>query len=153
MRNRFEKNRPLLQSLAMFSPSGFPELVKNFQTAHNLEANISSFCTTYRINPSRCAEELFTFAPSFQMFKLQSFHFCQRKQGRCSRCWWFWFSTRIWWERWSWFRSWWRNRRSHLCQWSSTEQRCTIFCRGPRIPITTWSMHIQHFVKCTRLRL
>lgn len=51
MKNRFEKNRPLLQSLAMFSPSGFPELVKNVQTAHDLEANISSFCTTYRIPP------------------------------------------------------------------------------------------------------
>ena len=73
MRNRFEKNWPLLQSLAMFSPSGFPELVKNFQTAHDLEANINSFCTTYRINPSRCAEELFTFAPSFRMFNRSIF--------------------------------------------------------------------------------
>ena len=38
MKNCFEKNRPLLQSLAMFSPSGFPELVKNIQTDHDLEA-------------------------------------------------------------------------------------------------------------------
>jgi hypothetical protein len=37
MRNRFEKNRPLLQSRAMFSPSGFPELVENFQNASDLE--------------------------------------------------------------------------------------------------------------------
>ena len=68
MRNRFEKNRPLMQSLAMFSPSSFPELVKKFQSAHDLEAHISSFCTTYAIDPSRCAEELFTFAPSFRKF-------------------------------------------------------------------------------------
>ena len=73
MKNRFEKNRPLLQSLAMFSPSGFPELVKNIQTAHDLEAKISSFCTTYNINTSRCAEELFTFAPSFQMLNRSIF--------------------------------------------------------------------------------
>ena len=58
----------------MFSPSGFPELVKNIQTTHDLEAKISSFCTTYNINTSRCAEELFTFAPaSFQMLNLSIF--------------------------------------------------------------------------------
>jgi hypothetical protein len=54
-----KRNRPLLQSLAMFSPSGFPELVENFQNARDLEASITSFCTTYR---TYCAKELFTFA-------------------------------------------------------------------------------------------
>jgi hypothetical protein len=73
MKNRFEKNRPLLQSLAMFSPSGFAELVMKFQTARDLEANIRSFCTTYGIDLSRCADELFTFAPSFPKFNRSLF--------------------------------------------------------------------------------
>jgi hypothetical protein len=55
MRNRFEKNRPLLQSLEFFAPVGFPDLVKNVSTAHDLEAKVRSFCTMYNIDSHRCA--------------------------------------------------------------------------------------------------
>ena len=56
MRNRFEKNRPLLEALAMFSPSGFVELIENFQNSRDLTAHISSFCSAYGIDPSQCSE-------------------------------------------------------------------------------------------------
>ena len=82
MRNRFEKNRPLLQSLAMFSPSGFAELTETFQNARDMIAGISSFCTTYGIDPSRCAEELFTFAPSFSKFNRSLFDFPKELKDR-----------------------------------------------------------------------
>ena len=49
MKNCFEKNRPLLQSLAIFFPSGFPKLVQNFQNAHDLEASIQSSIVPYSI--------------------------------------------------------------------------------------------------------
>ena len=82
MRNRFEKNRPLLQSLAMFPPSGFAKLTETFQNARNMIAGISSFCTTYGIDPSRCAEELFTFAPSFSKFNRSLFDFPKELKDR-----------------------------------------------------------------------
>jgi hypothetical protein len=77
MRNRIEKNRPLLQSLAMFSANGFPEPVENFQNARDLEASTTSFCTTYRIY---CAEELFTFALSFSKFNRFLFVFLKERK-------------------------------------------------------------------------
>ena len=69
-----------MQSLALFSPSGFPELVENFQNALDLEASITSFCTTYHIDPSRCVEELFTFAPSFSKFNRSLFVFPKERK-------------------------------------------------------------------------
>ena len=80
MRNRFEKNRPLLESLAMFSPSGFVELIENFQNSRDLTAHISSFCSAYGIDPSQCAEELFTFAPSFSKFNRSLFDYPKQRK-------------------------------------------------------------------------
>ena len=75
MRKRFEKNRPLLQSLAMFSPSGFAELTETFQNSRDLIAGIVSarHMALTSIDPSRCAEELFTFVPSFSKFNRSFF--------------------------------------------------------------------------------
>jgi hypothetical protein len=51
-----------------------------------LEASITSFCTTYGIDSSRCAEELSTFAPSFSKFNRFFLFFPkkERKKGRFS---------------------------------------------------------------------
>ena len=68
LKNRFEKNRPLLQAFLLFAPSRFPELVTNFKTAHDLQACLNSFCETYNIDAFRCADELFNFARSFEKF-------------------------------------------------------------------------------------
>ena len=80
MRNHFEKNRPLLESLAMFSPSGFVELIENFQNSRDLTAHISSFCSAYGIDPSQCAEELFTVAPLFSKFKRSLFDYPKQRK-------------------------------------------------------------------------
>jgi hypothetical protein len=45
-----------------------------------LEASITSFCTTYRIDPSRCAKELFTFAPSFSKLNRSLFVFPKERE-------------------------------------------------------------------------
>lgn len=66
MKNRFEKNQPLLKAFSLFSPSRFPELVKKFKTAHDLQACLNTFCETYNIDAFRCADELFNFARSFE---------------------------------------------------------------------------------------
>ena len=68
LKNRFEKNQPLLQAFSLFAPSHFPQLVKNFKTAHDLQACLNTFCTTYNIDVFRCADELFNFARSFEKF-------------------------------------------------------------------------------------
>ncbi|CAB4000210.1 Hypothetical predicted protein [Paramuricea clavata] len=46
LKNRFEKNQPLLQAFSLFAPSRFPQLVKNFKTAHDLQACLNTFCET-----------------------------------------------------------------------------------------------------------
>ena len=55
LKNRFETNQPLLQAFSLFAPSRFPQLVKNFKTAHEV-----------------CADELFNFARSFEKFDCSS---------------------------------------------------------------------------------
>ena len=64
----------------MFSPSGFVELIKNFQNSPDLTAHISSFCSAYGIDPSQCAEELFTFAPSFSKFNRSLFDYPKQRK-------------------------------------------------------------------------
>ena len=64
----------------MFSPSGFAEQTETFQNSRDLIASISSFCRTYGIDPSRCAEELFTFAPSFPKFNRSFFDFPKERK-------------------------------------------------------------------------
>ena len=80
LRNRFEKNRPLLESLALFPPSGFVNLIENFQNSRDLTAHISSFCSAYGIDPSQCAEELFTFALSFSKFNRSLFDYPKQRK-------------------------------------------------------------------------
>ena len=66
MKDRFEKNQPLLQAFSLFAPSRFPELVRNFKTAHDLQPSLITFCETYNLDAFRCADELFNFARSFE---------------------------------------------------------------------------------------
>ena len=42
--------------------------MKNFKTAHDLQACLNTFCETYNIDAFRCADELFNFARSFEKF-------------------------------------------------------------------------------------
>ena len=77
LKNRFEKNQPLLQAFSLFAPSRFPQLVKNFKTAHDLQARFNTFCKMYNIDAFRCADELFNFARSFEKFDCLSV--CQQE--------------------------------------------------------------------------
>ena len=69
MKNRFEKNRPLLKSIALFAPSQFSELERKFRTSNELQSEILSFCQTYGIDSFRCADELFSFSRSSKKFE------------------------------------------------------------------------------------
>jgi 5'-deoxynucleotidase YfbR-like HD superfamily hydrolase len=71
------KSAKLCSPLQCFPPSGFSELVENFQNARDLEARITSFCTRYR---TYCAEELFTFSPSFSKFNRSIFVFAKKER-------------------------------------------------------------------------
>ena len=77
LKNRFEKNQPLLQAFSLFAPSRFPQLVKNFKTAHDLQACLNTFCKMHNIDAFRCADELFNFARSFEKFDCSSV--CQQE--------------------------------------------------------------------------
>ena len=77
LKNRFEKNQPLLQAFSLFASSRFPQLVKNFKTAHDLQACLNTFCKMHNIDAFRCADELFNFARSFEKFDCSSV--CQQE--------------------------------------------------------------------------
>ena len=77
LKSRFEKNHPLLQAFSLFAPSRFPQLVKNFKTAHDLQACLNTFCKMHNIDAFRCADELFNFARSFEKFDCLSV--CQQE--------------------------------------------------------------------------
>ena len=77
LKSRFEKNQPLLQKFSLFAPSRFPQLVKNFKTAHDLQACLNTFCKFYNIDAFRCADKLFNFARSFKKFICSSV--CQQE--------------------------------------------------------------------------
>ena len=53
--------------------------MKNFKTAHDLEACLNTFCKTYNIDAFRCADELFNFTRSFEKFDCSSV--CQQEDG------------------------------------------------------------------------
>ena len=49
LKKRFEKKQPLLQTFSLFAPSDFSQLVKNFKTAHDLQACLNTFCITFNL--------------------------------------------------------------------------------------------------------
>ena len=77
LKNRFEKNQPLLKEFSLFAPSRSAQLVKNFKIAHDLQACPNTFCKMYNIDEFRCADELFNFARSFEKFDCSSV--CQQE--------------------------------------------------------------------------
>ena len=65
MKNRFAKNKELLQSYSLFSPSNFSTLVETYKTTEHLEPKLKAFCQNYEIDLVRCAAELLSFASAF----------------------------------------------------------------------------------------
>ena len=64
LEDRLGKNKPLLQSLAIFAPQRFYQGLR-CKTAESLELCIREFCNIYRIDSSRCADELLSFSKAF----------------------------------------------------------------------------------------
>ena len=46
MRRRFDMNRSLFETLAIFAPSNFTDLVKSGKTAHDFHSTVAEFCLT-----------------------------------------------------------------------------------------------------------
>ena len=74
MRNRFEKNKTLLATYHLFSPTNFDALIRDHPTAENLKPKLHDFCTRYDLDVDLCASELLSFAAAFPKFNLQLFH-------------------------------------------------------------------------------
>lgn len=69
LRQRFSKNRPLLKSMDLFSPSNFDQISK--RSCNQIEESISGFCTTYGIDQHSCADELLSFSVAFnKLYKI-----------------------------------------------------------------------------------
>ncbi|XP_046855188.1 uncharacterized protein LOC124448235 [Xenia sp. Carnegie-2017] len=73
MKNRFEKNRPLMKSFALFASNQFDELSSNYKTSHDLQSAVKAFCDVYKIDSQRCATELSSFAETFNKFHCSQF--------------------------------------------------------------------------------
>ena len=69
LRNRFEKNKLLFDTLSILSPLNFLKLQASFKTIQDLECHLKPFCDKYDLDAFRCAEELLSFAQVFDKFK------------------------------------------------------------------------------------
>ena len=69
LRNRFEKNKLLFDTLPILSPLNFLKLQASFKTIQDLECHLKPFCDKYDLDAFRCAEELLSFAQVFDKFK------------------------------------------------------------------------------------
>ena len=68
MRRRFDKNRSLFETLAIFAPSNFSDLVKSGKTAKDLHCTVAEFCDKFHLNTSQCLQELLSFAAVYHRF-------------------------------------------------------------------------------------
>ena len=72
MRRRFDKNRSLFETLAIFAPSNFTDLVKSGKTAQDLHCTVAEFCDKFHSNTSQCLQELLSFAAVYHRFHTRS---------------------------------------------------------------------------------
>ena len=62
MRRRFDKNRSLFETLAIFAPSNFTDLVKSGKNTKDLHCTVAEFCEKFHLNTNQCLQELLSFA-------------------------------------------------------------------------------------------
>lgn len=84
MRNRFEKNRKLFETLAVFSPSYFPMLTAKYRNGKGLTPIIQPFCEKFGLEAPSCADELLSFAKAYQ--KLQQHNIDIESYGDDESC-------------------------------------------------------------------
>ncbi len=69
MKNRFAKNKEILESYSLFSPSNFTTLLETYKTTDHLEPKLQAFCQNYDIDTVRCSAEILSFAAAFPKLK------------------------------------------------------------------------------------
>ncbi|KAL5494520.1 hypothetical protein EMCRGX_G015870, partial [Ephydatia muelleri] len=72
MRRRFDKNRSLFETLALFAPGNFTDLVKSGKSAQDLHCNVAEFCDKFQLNSNQCLQELLSFAAVYDRFHTPS---------------------------------------------------------------------------------
>ncbi|KAL5517959.1 hypothetical protein EMCRGX_G003613, partial [Ephydatia muelleri] len=72
MRRRFDKNRSLFETLALFAPGNFTDLVKSGKSAQDLHCNVAKFCDKFQLNSNQCLQELLSFAAVYDRFHTPS---------------------------------------------------------------------------------
>ncbi|KAL5502010.1 hypothetical protein EMCRGX_G008703 [Ephydatia muelleri] len=72
MRRRFDKNRSLFETLALFAPGNFTDLVKSGKSAQDLHCNVAEFCDKFQLNSNQCLQELLSFAAVYDQFHTPS---------------------------------------------------------------------------------
>ena len=70
MRRRFDKNGSLFETLVIFVPSKFIDLVKSGITAQDLHCTMAEFCDN--LNTSQCIQEMLSFAAVYHRFHTPS---------------------------------------------------------------------------------
>ena len=70
MRRRFDKNRSLFETLAIFVPGNFTDLVKSGKSAQDLHCNVAEFCDKFQLNSNLAM--LLSFAAVYDPFHTPS---------------------------------------------------------------------------------
>ena len=74
MRRRFDKNRSLFETIAIFAPSNFnfTNLVKSGKSTQDLHCTVAEFCDKFHLNTNQCLQELLSFAAVYHRFHTPS---------------------------------------------------------------------------------
>ena len=84
LRNRFENNKSLLQSLSVFSPVNFSSFNVSVKTVKCLQSQVAAFCEKYNLNSSRCSEELWNFSTAYKRFNFTQPNSISEDESDCS---------------------------------------------------------------------
>ena len=84
LRNRFENNKSLLQSLSVFSPVNFSSFNVSVKTVKCLQSQVAAFCEKYNLDSSRCSEELWNFSTAYKRFNFTQPNSISEDESDCS---------------------------------------------------------------------
>ena len=148
MRRRFDKNRSLFETLALFAPGNFTDLVKSGKSAQDLHCNVAEFCDKFQLNSNQCLQELLSFAAVYDRFHTpSSMHL---PQNGCWRHHIDWFAK--WWNKWWWY--YWCRSTNRSC-WSGSCKLVLFGCSKPSVQSCLSSLRcisrgLQNLFNCSR---
>ncbi|KAL5505190.1 hypothetical protein EMCRGX_G006585 [Ephydatia muelleri] len=69
---QWKTTRVTFETLALFAPGNFTDLVKSGKSAQDLHCNVAEFCDKFQLNSNQCLQELLSFSAVYDRFHTPS---------------------------------------------------------------------------------